>query len=416
MSKKIDERIPQHVGKGVFPEYSAVHTPWDKLISFKETVHFGARQGAVVSAAILQALRIMIPDYEERAQLMCEVAYARIGGSFRYWNQMDPGGPMRTYNIHPFCTGAAWGGLTGDVGDDYLLMCGRCNDAGTYRVEKELDVCDWDICGSELCRTTTMSLQGISDYLATTQRKGPSMDYAMVEAKGCGDRHCRIVAESREKFPMPEHKLWESFGPIATADQIRETPEEDTMPEPFLFMEEANYMYQTGTNIHSKPEAATAYRGTTAATYYILPAIDGAIQRGIVSRETAMHILRCVMEAAGKAAWGNIVAKKALRDWLGVPGENPEDGRIMGGYLEVFLQTWGIDYTIEAFNKDEVVYSFHRSQFSDYVSVKHLDCLIPYWYGETKTLVNAQWSLWEEKDENPDICRIKIAKKIDKFC
>lgn len=40
-------------------------------------------------------------------------------------------------------------------GDDALLMCGRCQDFGTYRCEKELDVCDWDIVGSELCRTTT---------------------------------------------------------------------------------------------------------------------------------------------------------------------------------------------------------------------------------------------------------------------
>ena len=36
------------------------------------------------------------------------------------------------------------------------IMCGRCQDFGTYRCEKELDVCDWDIVGSELCRTTTM--------------------------------------------------------------------------------------------------------------------------------------------------------------------------------------------------------------------------------------------------------------------
>jgi hypothetical protein len=36
------------------------------------------------------------------------------------------------------------------------------------------------------------------------------------------------------------------------------------------------------------------------------------------------------------------------------------------------------------------------------------------WNGMVKTLVNAQWSVWEE--ESPDKkLRIKIAKKIDKF-
>ena len=76
---------------------------------------------------------------------------------------------------------------------------------------EELDVCDWDICGSELCRTTVMSLQGQADASAERRRKGPTMDYMMVEARGCGDRHCRIIAESREKYPAPPHELWESL-------------------------------------------------------------------------------------------------------------------------------------------------------------------------------------------------------------
>ena len=33
----------------------------------------------------------------------------------------------------------------------------------------------------------------------------------------------------------------------------------------------------------------------------------------------------------------------------------------------------------------------------------------------TKSLVNAQWSLWEE--DSPEVkLRLKIAKKVDKFC
>ena len=36
------------------------------------------------------------------------------------------------------------------------------------------------------------------------------------------------------------------------------------------------------------------------------------------------------------------------------------------------------------------------------------------WYGMSKTLINAQWSCWEENSP-PKKMRIKIAKKIDKF-
>ena len=36
------------------------------------------------------------------------------------------------------------------------------------------------------------------------------------------------------------------------------------------------------------------------------------------------------------------------------------------------------------------------------------------WYGMAKTLINAQWSCWEE-DSPAKKLRIKIAKKIDKF-
>ena len=36
------------------------------------------------------------------------------------------------------------------------------------------------------------------------------------------------------------------------------------------------------------------------------------------------------------------------------------------------------------------------------------------WYGMSKTLINAQWALWEE-DSPEGKLRIKIAKRIDKF-
>ena len=227
MCKKVDERLPQNIGKGVLPDYPAVKSPWGKLVGYQEAMHYVSRYNAVISASLMQVLRILMPDYATRAATMCAEAYGRL----RYIQQMYGEANMDEHNIHPFCRGNFVGALTGDSGDEALMMCGRCTDFGTYRVEKELDVCDWDIVGSELCRATTQSLEASCDSWADKLRKGPKLEYHMVEAKGCGDLHCRIVAESREKYPMPPHAQWECMGPVATADQIKFTTEDYLVKE-----------------------------------------------------------------------------------------------------------------------------------------------------------------------------------------
>jgi len=412
MSNKIDERLPQNSGKNSgYKDYFAIKSPWEKLIAFRDAVHYASRYEAVLSAAVIQAFRIMIPDYEERAQFMCQDAYVRLLNM----NRMYGINGDAQLNMHPFMCGQFVGALIGDEGDDMLLMCGRVQDFGSHRAEKELDVCDWDIVGSELCRATTMSLQGCADGSAERRRPGPSMEYCMVEARGCGDLHCRIVAESREKYPMPEHKLWESFGPVATADLIKFTEEEDCVKESMVFREECNYLFTNGTNLVEESDCATMVRLSTAASIYILPAIEALIREGKIEEKMAMHVLRCVCEAAGKAAFGEQYARRACRDWLGVPAEIGEDGRILGGLIEMLLQSLMCKYEVEAFNKNEVIYVIDRAGLEITGNKLVPECHVFYWYGMTKTLVNAQWSLWEE-DSPKDKLRIKIAKKIDKFC
>lgn len=129
------------------------------------------------------------------------------------------------------------------------MMCGRVQDFGTYRLEKELDVCDWDIVGSELCRATTQSLEASARSWSENLRPGTQLEFHMVEAKGCGDCHCRIVAESRDKYPMPPHEQWECFGPIATEDQIKYTEEKDMVKESMVFRGETEYTFSNGTNM-----------------------------------------------------------------------------------------------------------------------------------------------------------------------
>ena len=74
------------------------------------------------------------------------------------------------------------------------------------------------------------------------------------------------------------------------------------------------------------------------------------------------------------------------------------------------------DVNIEAFNKDECIYVIDPKNLTVMNSCpRMMDAYIWFWYGTTKSLVNAQWSLWEE-DSPEGKRRIKIAKKVDKFC
>ena len=408
MGQKIDERIPKNSGEGAgFSTFNAVQSPWNKLYSYQEALHYASRFESVLSAAATQALRIMVPDYAQRAQMMCEEAYARLYATGQLYGNDDG------FGIHPFMCGQFAGALIGDKGDDALLMCGRCQDFGTYRAEKELDVCDWDICGSELCRTTTMSLQGQADASAERRRKGPTMDYLMVEAKGCGDRHCRIIAESREKYPAPPHALWESFGPAVTEDYKKYTEEEDCVSESMMFREECNYHFVNGTN-NETDSSNQMVNMSTAASLYILPAIAEAVKREYVTQTQADHILKCVLEADANAMFGLPPALKPRRDYLGVPNTVGEDGRILGGLIEILLQSLVCKYEVEAFNRDEVVLVIDRTGLEITGTKNVPEAHLMMWQGMVKTLVNAQWSVWEE-DSPARKMRVKIAKKIDKF-
>ena len=409
MNKKIDSRLPKTVGEGLPP----IKSPWEKLVSYHDAAHYCQRYNAAVGAALMQAFRILVPDYVERSKAICANAYNRLA----FLNQIPGVAAMQAdeLNMHPFMRGNFVGGLIGDAGDEKLMMCGRVNDFGTYRAEKELDVCYWDIIGSELCRSTTQSLQACADENAKLRPEGPHIEYHMVEAKGCGDRHCRIVAECRKKFPMPEHEQWECFGPVGSADQIKFTREEDCVDESMMFREECGFLFSNGTNTEYDWRSAYPMVTMSHGFMYILPTLDDLIRDGRLDNDTVDYVIHCVLEGAGKCTFIDDFAKEGLRQWMGVPHSiGKDDGRIMGAYLEMFLQCMHYGYEIEAFNREEVIYLIDRKALANNLP-KLVDAYIWFWYGMTKSLVNAQWSLWEE-DSPEDRIRLKIAKKIDKFC
>lgn len=426
MIHKIDARMPAEVGRGALPDHPALATPWGKLINTKETAHYAARLQAVYSSLLFEAMRILVPDYELRCKILCDGSY--IAGKVPYTLPgAEQGVPF--FNIPPFMTGCMQCGVTGDYGDEVLLMDGRVNDCGSLRVEKEIDHCPWDIVGSELGRSTTSKLQGIGDGMNTIQ-KGPSLDLNMIEAKCCGDLHCRVVAENRERYPLPEHEGHEHhdcYGPIVTADQIRFTKEENMVKDGQYLCPEGGWKYNSALSMQVDATQALAGQGCTM-TYgmgidYGQIFIDGGVEAGLFTREHAYEVVRYVCEGAGKAMFCDTFAIRGLRDWLGVP-DDIHDGRMLGGYMEMSMQTLRIPYEIEAFNKTDVIYRIKRTDLMKADPVTGAPgyevmpiCLKAIWYGMSKTLIDATWSLWEEQGDAPeDTIRLRIGRRADKYC
>ncbi len=86
----------------------------------------------------------------------------------------------------------------------------------------------------------------------------------------------------------------------------------------------------------------------------------------------------------------------------------------MGGLVEMLLQSLVCKYEVEAFNKEEVILVIDRAGLEITATKDVPEVHLWMWQGMIKTLVNVQWSLWEE-DSPAGKMRVKIAKKIDKF-
>lgn len=414
MKKKIDPRIPNDAGKGALESYAALHTPWEKLVSFYDAYYYECRHKAIIAANFMQVARIMIPDYAERNQRICEVESR--------WAATMFAPPLDKYmkegrGVHPFIEGGNNTAFFSDVGDEELLMYGRVNDYGTYRIEKELDCCAWDIVGSECCRASMMTTQQMANLFGD-----PPYELNMVEARGCGNLHCRVVAENREKYPLPESEgkpIWECLGPIATSDQIKYTPEEKMIKDPQFFREECDYQYNSPLCLECTPAEAFLYQKVVSNGFlgcnYTNNMLVDMIKTKDATYEQIANVVKCVFEASGKTAFGDFYAIKGLRDWLGVPAD-VNDGRVLGALIELIMQARKVDLKVIAFNKEEVIYELERTRFEPYEFIAL--GYISMWNGMAKTVISAQWACWEEKtDDVPEgWVRVKIAKRIDKYC
>jgi hypothetical protein len=190
--------------------------------------------------------------------------------------------------------------------------------------------------------------------------------------------------------------------------------------DPQQFRGECDFQYRSGfDNIFT---AAEYYKSATPGpefllgVNYVVPTLNDMLAKGETTEKEINHIIEGVCSAAGKMMFADFYAKKGVRDWMGVPPE-VNDGRVLGAYIDLILQMWKSEYSTIAFNKDEIIFDITRLGGYEHMSPFVVNGYIALWYGMAKTLIGAQWAAWREFEDVPEgVIRLKIAKKIDKFC
>lgn len=385
-----------------------VVTSWGRVLSLKDAYKYSGRHIASITAYLMQVLRLIEPDYKKRTLTLCQLSSQMINmvdspdfkSDQRKEHQIPDNVPHGNYI----------GGLTGHEGDEAGLMAGRVQEFTPERVEKELDTCPWDIVGSELCRMTTAMFSG---YFDMNGEKG-AMAVDMCEARGCGDMHCRIVAEDKKKYFRADQDLLDHFGTPLGKNHV--TPREECLSE--------TQVLRTGKFVNPFGKEHTIeeffhrmnWQGWIWSVTYLMISINELAQ----DPKKVENTIRAVFETAGKASFIEVGAIKGVRDWLGVPGE-VNDGRVLGSLFEVILDVGLVPYTVKEFNADRVRLDIDRSTFIDRGGVMPVPELIPAYEsllkGMAKTLISAEWSAWftnKETDEN--MLHLIIERKIDKYC
>jgi len=182
-------------------------TAWGKLITEEEAYRQLNRQIAAMTANLFQVMRIFEPSWEKRTAAICDIANMMnmaVAGTPEEQKDYVNASLYEAFNIPELCEKSSWlGGITGDSGDEWENMAGRVVQFTRNRVEKELDTCPWDIVGSELCNMTTSMFTANFD-LASSNGTENEVALNMCQARGCGNKHCRVVAERRDVYNLPK--------------------------------------------------------------------------------------------------------------------------------------------------------------------------------------------------------------------
>ena len=379
-----------------------VETVWGKLIPEKEAYDYAVRQIASFCANLFQVMRILEPDFEKRTSAICDISYMMnmSACSDEYLKDF-----FDEWNIPEFCKKDAWlGGIFGDSGDEYENMAGRVIQFTHDRVEKELDTCPWDIVGAELCNMTTA--------MFTANNGENIVALNMCEARGCGNPHCRVVAERRDKYGLEKQGWMDHMQ--QPVDPVHNTPKERMVTKGQIHR---NNCYSQAFGEEKSFEWAYRWCMEKGWVWCIaFPII--AIRDMAENDEEFERIFKIVFSTAGKNAFIEPFAVEGLRSWLGVPHEiGKNDPRLMGGYIKAVLDCQLVPCELERFTADEVVIKVDTETFNGRFPMAPSDELTTgyeaLWHNMVKTMVSPEWSCWfDGKDD--EYMYINVGRKVDK--
>ena len=397
--------------------HRGVETAFGKVIPEKEAYSFCLRTIAAFSANIFQVMRILNDDWEDRTARICETANmmncAACSGSEgqlqQYLNAF-----YDEWNIPEFVDREAWiGAIWGDYGDEAEDMAGRVIQFTRNRVEKELDSCPWDIVGSEMCNMTTAMFTANFDIAAGGEHGKITNDVAlnMCEALGCGDPHCRVVAERLDAFDL-DHQGWldhrgESVAPVHDTPPERRVKHAQGLRNgqyTQTFGEEHSFEWQYNWGC---PDGWVWSISFPLIAIRDMEKNDGDFDR----------VLPIVFSTAGKNHFVDPFAREGLRAWLDIPREvGDNDPRVMGAYIGAIMGCQLVPFEWEAFDSDGVTIKVSTDDFNGRFPMAPLDEITAgyeaEWNGAVKTLVSPEWSVWiDGKDDEYQF--IQIGRKID---
>lgn len=404
----LNERVDTHKG---------VETVFGKIIPEKEAYTYCMRTQAGFSANVYQVMRILCPSWEQRTAATAQTSYMinRIscgGGEGELNSYLEAF--YDTWNIPELVNRSAWiGAIYGDYGDEFEGMAGRVIQFTEDRVEKELDTCPWDIVGSEMCNMTTGMFTANFDIAAGGENDGESTNKVslnMCEARGCGNEHCRVVAERLDTYGL-EHQDWlEHRG--QPVDPVHDTPPERRVKET-QGMRNGQYTQTFGEeNSFEWQYHMVAGGGFAWSVWWPLVTI-----RQMAEPEELERIFRIVFATAGKNSFIEPFAREGLRSWLEVPREiGDNDPRVMGAYIGAVLGCQLVPFEWEAFDKDGVIIKVLTSDFTDRFGGGPMPELIwgyeSEWHNAVKTLVSTEWSVWFDGVDE-EYLYINVGRKVD---
>ena len=396
--------------------HRGVETAFGKIIPEKEAYSYCLRTIAAFSANIFQVMRVLNDDWEDRTSQICEIANmmncAACSGSeeelFDYLNAF-----YDEWNIPELVKRAAWiGAIWGDYGDEAEDMAGRVIQFTEDRVEKELDSCPWDIVGSEMCNMTTAMFTANFDIAAGGEHGEITNDVAlnMCEARGCGNPHCRVVAERRDTFDLEKQDWLDHRGQAFL-------PVHDTPPERRVKHAQGlrNGQYTNSFGEENSLEWQYNWVAQMGWVWSIsFPLI--AIRDMADDDDEFERILKIVFATAGKNSFIDPFAREGLRNWLDIPREiGDNDPRVMGVYIQAILGCQLVPYEFEAFDADGVEIRVEQDTFTGRFEMAPLDEITlgyeAQWNGACHTLVSPEWSVWIDEDDDDFI--INVGRKVD---